>query len=224
MRSPEELQNSSLLSPSTLDSLYPSPEILAKFVPGGFGENFVADSLNESNVCIGDLVRIGPAGSTLTGGANGCLLEVSLPRQPCFKLNQRFGIKNFAPRTRQQAKTGWYYRVKEEGWIEEGMEIRVVQRNHSRWSISRLHHYVHRDKTDVAVTQELMAIDVMGDECKGVFQERWRKIQEKQAAAEKPPEVWKDIRVKKKSLETPRIVRLDLEFGPIVLNMIVIIF
>lgn len=190
---------------------FPSAEICARFVPGGFGENLVADGFDESNVCIGDLVRVGPAGSLLTGGSNGCLLEVSLPRQPCFKLNQRFGIKNFAPRTHQEAKTGWYYRVKEEGWIEEGMEIQIVQRSYPKWSISRLHHYVHRDKEDIAVTRELMAIEEMGAECKDVFAERWRRFQQNKAASKKPPQTWKDVKVKNKSFETPRIVRLDLE-------------
>lgn len=188
--------------------LFPSPEIRAKFVPGGFGENLVAGGLHEDNICIGDLVRIGPPGSLLTGGSNGCLLEVSLPRQPCFKLNQRFGIKNFAPQTHQEAKTGWYYRVKQEGWIEEEMEIRVIQRSHPRWSIARLHHYVHRDKTDVSVTQELMEVEEMGAECKDVFEARWQKIQEKEIATK---QTWKEFKIKLKSPETPRIVRLDLE-------------
>ncbi|KAI2857803.1 hypothetical protein CBS147343_3747 [Aspergillus niger] len=107
------------------------PEARARFIPGGFGENLVADGWNEQTVCIGDRVRIGPPGSLRPGGRNGCVLEVSLPRQPCFKLNQRFGIKNFAPLTHQEAKTGWYYRVVEEGWIQEGMEIRVIHRSHA---------------------------------------------------------------------------------------------
>lgn len=188
--------------------LFSSPEICAKFAPGGFGENLVAGGFDEENICIGDLVRIGPPGSLLTGDSNGCLLEVSLPRQPCFKLNQRFGIKNFAPRTHQEAKTGWYYRVKHEGWIEEGMEIRVIQRSHPRWSISRLHHYVHRDKTDDAVIQELMEIKAMGAECKGVFEGRWQKIQEKDVAT---TQTWRDFKIKLKTPETSRIVRLNLE-------------
>ncbi|KAL3444094.1 pyruvate kinase-like protein [Aspergillus insuetus] len=97
------------------------------------------------------------------------LFASSLTDEPCFKLNQHFGIKNFAPRTHQEAKTGWYYWVKEEGWIEKGMEMRVVQRRYPRWSISRLHHYVHRDKEDMAVAQDLMGIEKMGAECKDVF-------------------------------------------------------
>ena len=189
-------------------ALFPSTEARARFVPGGFGENFVADGLTETNVCIGDLVRVGHPGSNLTGGSNGCLLEVILPRQPCFKLNQRFGIKNFAPRTHQEAKTGWYYRVKEEGWIQEGMEIKVVQRSYPDWTIARLHHYVHRDKTDVGAMEELVKIEVMGDECKDVFIERLRK---KKAEAVRLQEDWVELRLKKKSLETPRIARLKLE-------------
>ncbi|PWY91986.1 vanillate O-demethylase oxidoreductase [Aspergillus sclerotioniger CBS 115572] len=190
---------------------FPSPEVRARFVPGGFGENLVADGWDERTVCIGDWVRIGTPGSLRTGGSNGCLLEVSLPRQPCFKLNQRFGIKNFAPLTHQEAKTGWYYRVVEEGWIQEGMEIRVVRRRHPRWSIERLHHYVHRDKTDLAVTQHLMAMEVLGDECRDVFIDRWRTHQEKEAAAKRPPETWRKFRVASHSAETPRIVRLELK-------------
>ncbi|PYI14933.1 vanillate O-demethylase oxidoreductase [Aspergillus violaceofuscus CBS 115571] len=190
---------------------FPAHDVRARFVPGGFGGNLVAEGWDERTVCIGDRVRIGPPGSSCTGGRNGCLLEVSLPRQPCFKLNQRFGIKNFAPRTHQEAKTGWYYRVLEEGWIEEGMEIRIIRRSHPRWSIARLHHYVHRDKTDMLVTQELMAIEVIGDECRDVFIDRWRTQQAKEAAARRPPEPWRKFRVASHTAETPRIVRLELE-------------
>jgi MOSC domain-containing protein YiiM len=78
------------------------------------------------------------------------LLEVSLPRQPCFKLNTRFGIKNFAKRTHELNCTGWYYRVLREGWIEAGMEIRVLERKYPQWTIEMLLHHVHRNLTDRA--------------------------------------------------------------------------
>lgn len=180
----------------------------SRFVPGGFGENLVADSFDETNVCIGDLVRIGSPTSDMTGATDGCILEVSLPRQPCFKLNQRFGLKNFAPQTHQNSKTGWYYRVKQEGFIEAGMEIRVVKRDHPTWSIARLHHYVHRDKTDMEITQELMGINVIGDECRDVFVKRYQKHVEKKQAKKRGD--GRPFRVVAKTMETPRIVRLEL--------------
>lgn len=53
---------------------------------GGFGENLVARRANERNTCIGDIIRIGPE----------VIAQVSLPRQPCYKLNHRFQEKNLS--------------------------------------------------------------------------------------------------------------------------------
>lgn len=75
------------------------PEAKERFRPGGFGENIVTEHMNERNVCIGDVVRIGDTVE----------LQVVLPRQPCFKLNHRFQLRNFAPQTYAKSRTGWYY-------------------------------------------------------------------------------------------------------------------
>lgn len=66
--------------------------------------------MNERNVCIGDIISV--------GADDGVLLQVSLPRQPCFKLNHRFQLKNFAPNTYKLSRTGWYYRVLREGSVQ----------------------------------------------------------------------------------------------------------
>ncbi|KAJ2977214.1 hypothetical protein NQ176_g4501 [Zarea fungicola] len=90
------------------------PDRAEKFVPGGFGENFVTAHMNERNVCIGDIIQFG----------GSLQLQVSLPRQPCYKLNHRFALKNFAPATYQTSRTGWYYRVVREGTVAAGDEAR----------------------------------------------------------------------------------------------------
>lgn len=104
------------------------------FEIGGFGENLVSEKMNERNVCIGDKIRVG-----------GALLQVSLPRQPCFKLNHRFSLKAFASNTWKKSRTGWYYRVLEEGWIQVGDEIVLVERMYPIWTIERVQEYLHRD-------------------------------------------------------------------------------
>jgi MOSC domain-containing protein YiiM len=49
------------------------PEAEEAFEIGGFGENLVVSgAMNERNVCIGDIIRV--------GGQDGVLLQVSLPR------------------------------------------------------------------------------------------------------------------------------------------------
>jgi MOSC domain-containing protein YiiM len=124
------------------------PEAEEVFEVGGFGENLVVNGgMNERNVCIGDIVRI--------GGQDGVLLQISLPRQPCFKLNHRFGLKGFAAQTWKKSRTGWYYRVLEEGWIEVGDKVTLVKRIYHDWTIERVQEYLHRDKDNL---QKLMEV------------------------------------------------------------------
>ena len=209
--------------------LYSDPEIQTRFVPGTFGENLVAEVFSDSNVCIGDIVRIGwPSMAEDASGEWGrrrededggrkghdaaVLLEVSLPRQPCFQLNTRFGIKNFAKRTIELSRTGWYYRILREGWIEEGMEVRVLERKHPRWTIEALQHYTHRDMNDRAALEELAKLKELGMEARKTFQKRLKKMteDEKRKDGKEAAETWIDYEIVEKRLETPRIMRFVL--------------
>jgi MOSC domain-containing protein YiiM/ferredoxin-NADP reductase len=183
------------------------PQAAAKFVAGGFGENFVAEGFTEENICIGDVVRVGPEHSKLAGDENGCMLQVSLARQPCFKLNQRFGVKNFVPQTHQENKTGWYYRVLKQGYISAGMELTVIERRQHLWSIARLQHFVHRDKSDLDIAKELGELPELGAECKDMFKQR---ILEANTKAREMVTQWTDYTATSRTLETPRIARLEL--------------
>lgn len=71
---------------------------------GAFGENFSTSGWSEADVCLGDRVRAGTA-----------LLEVSQGRMPCWKLNDRFEVAGMSLRVQESGRTGWYYRVLEEG-------------------------------------------------------------------------------------------------------------
>ncbi|KAI8957863.1 PK beta-barrel-protein domain-containing protein-like protein [Daldinia sp. FL1419] len=186
------------------------PEAAARFKPGGFGENFVTERMNERNVCIGDVVSVGD---------DGVLLQVSLPRQPCFKLNHRFQLKNFAPNTYKTSRTGWYYRVLQEGTVQAGDEIRLVERKWPGWTIERVQEYLHRTQDDASMNEALAAISDMGDESRKAFERRVEKFKAKQkhAAAtlngngEEAKEKWRDFKIVEKKVETPRISSFVLE-------------
>lgn len=100
-------------------------EILKK--PGAFGENFSTTGMDESNVSVGDVFKVG-----------GATLEVSQGRQPCWKLNQRFAVTDMAKRVQQTGRTGWYYRVIEEGYVEPGDLMCRIDRRSPEWTLSRL--------------------------------------------------------------------------------------
>ncbi|KAK2595119.1 hypothetical protein QQS21_007145 [Conoideocrella luteorostrata] len=176
------------------------PERRDKFVPGGFGENFVTSHMNERNVCIGDIISFGPE----------VRLQVSLPRQPCFKLNHRFSLKNFAPKTYQSSRTGWYYRVVREGTVNAGDDIRLVERKWPKWTIERIQNYLYHNKDDLEMNKQLADLEVLGDECRGQFKNRVAKAAKKKAP--KPAQdTWVDYKIIQRKMETTRVVSLTLQ-------------
>ncbi|MGE3745784.1 MAG: MOSC domain-containing protein [Sphingomonadaceae bacterium] len=95
--------------------------------PGAFGENVASSGWVEEDICIGDRFRMGTA-----------IVEVSQGRQPCWKLGHRFGDASMMTRVIETGRAGWYYRVIENGAIEAGDCIRLLDRPHPQWSVSRV--------------------------------------------------------------------------------------
>ena len=97
------------------------------FVGGGVGENLTIDGLVEADLCVGDVHAIGSA-----------LLQVCQPRQPCFKFALRFDDNELPKAMVRNGRAGWYYRVVEEGVIEPGQDVALVDRPNPRMRFDRL--------------------------------------------------------------------------------------
>lgn len=115
---------------------------------GAFGENFTVAGLTEADVCIGDTWRIGPK----------VLVQVSQPRQPCWKLARRWRIKNLALLVEQSGRTGWYLRVLQPGTVEAGMTLTLLKRPYPQWTVARASEVMHVVRHDLDLAAELAAI------------------------------------------------------------------
>jgi MOSC domain-containing protein YiiM len=73
---------------------------------GMIGENLSVTDMNECNVCIGDIYKVGSA-----------ILQVSSPRIPCWKINAKFEQPELHQFISQHRLNGWYYRVLQAGDI-----------------------------------------------------------------------------------------------------------
>ncbi len=93
--------------------------------PGGFGENLSIDGLDEHSVCLGDSYQIGSVA-----------LQVSLPRLPCASIDQRWMRKGLMKQVGQLSRTGWYFRVLEEGEVGAGDLVTRTARPLPNWTIS----------------------------------------------------------------------------------------
>lgn len=92
------------------------PEAAAQLVPGSLGENIATADLDESDVSIGDIYRLGSA-----------RLQVCQPRNPCWKIDERFASDGMALFIAEQRLNGWYWRVLTPGRVEPGAELILEQ-------------------------------------------------------------------------------------------------
>ncbi|EMI19851.1 MOSC domain containing protein [Rhodopirellula maiorica SM1] len=131
---------------------------------GSFGENFTIADLTESDVCIGDVWSVGPA-----------TVEVSQPRQPCWKLARRWDIKTLALQVQQTGRTGWYFRVLVEGIVQQGMKITLVERPEPQWTVAEANRIMHHDKHDRDAAARLAAVSTLSPSWKTTLQNRIEK-------------------------------------------------
>lgn len=94
--------------------------------PGGFGSNLTVSGLTEEMVHIGDRFRLGTA-----------LIEVSQPRQPCWKIEHRFGHRGMVASIIANGRCGWYFRVIETGEVAAGDSLERIAAGAEDWSVAR---------------------------------------------------------------------------------------
>ena len=94
---------------------------------GQFGENLTIAGLDEARLCIGDQLTIGR-----------CLLEISQPRIPCFKIGIIMGTQEMPRLFKEHGATGIYFRVLEEGEITAGTPIAITGHGKHRLPIQTL--------------------------------------------------------------------------------------
>ncbi len=118
--------------------------------PGAFGENISSTGLDEGTVCLGDRFTLG-----------GALLEVSQGRQPCWKLNDRFGVRDMARRVQDSGRTGWYYRVLRPGIAQAGDLLALVERPWPAWPLQRLMRLLATRSTDPELLHAALALPLV---------------------------------------------------------------
>ncbi len=96
---------------------------------GGFGENLTLGGQTEQTVCVGDVYAVGDG---------GVVLEVSQPRQPCWKLARRWRRADLPQLVMATGHTGWYFRVRSTGTLAVGAAVRLLDRPHAGLTVAAL--------------------------------------------------------------------------------------
>ncbi|MBU2980121.1 MOSC domain-containing protein [Alteromonas sp. C1M14] len=122
------------------------------FPLGSIGENMLVPGMNDENVFIGDVYRVGEV-----------TLQVSAPRAPCNKISHRYGIKNLDRFVGANGITGWYYRVIETGVIHGNDPVTLLSRHDKTVSVAALMRAVH-DLGDIDGAKQFEGLETLDDE------------------------------------------------------------
>jgi MOSC domain-containing protein YiiM len=91
---------------------------------GDFGENLTVSGLSEESACVGDVLQIGAV-----------RLQITATRQPCATLARRHQRPDLVREVYATGRSGWYLRVLEEGTLEPGMPMLLLDRPNPGWSV-----------------------------------------------------------------------------------------
>jgi MOSC domain-containing protein YiiM len=115
------------------------PRLASHFSGGAMGENLTVSGMDESAICVGDVHAIGSA-----------LLQVCQPRQPCFKFALRHGEKMLPKAMVRSGRSGWYYRVIQEGTLKVGDPLVLHERPNPDFPFMRLVEIVYHGRATQA--------------------------------------------------------------------------
>ena len=133
--------------------------------PGAFGENIASFGMTEEEICLGDRFSLGSA-----------LVEVSHGRQPCWKLDHRFGTRDVLATIVKTGRAGLYFRVLREGEAEAQGRMDLLDRPFPDWPIARVFRLLigGRHKVEPDAVRALASMPVLAE----VWRDRARKLVE----------------------------------------------
>ena len=110
-----------------------------------FGENLILSEITEEDICVGDILKIGQ-----------CKVQITQPRQPCWKLSANTDEKNMTNFIFNSGLTGWYAKVLEEGIISQNDEVILEKRAYPNLNIKKLNQLIINPMSDENLTLEAL--------------------------------------------------------------------
>jgi len=139
---------------------YWEKELNQDLVYGAFGENITVSGMHEEDVCIGDTFELGQA-----------IVQVTQPRQPCFKLAKKYNIPKLPLYFQETGYTGFYFRVLKEGWVSSVDTLKKLQSDPKGVSVAFANRIMHKEKQNIEGVKRILEVNALSNS--------WRKSFEK---------------------------------------------
>jgi len=141
---------------------------LGKTLPvAAFGENLTVTNMLESDVCIGDIYKIGDA-----------VIQITQGRIPCSTIDRYTEANTLLKRLIETGYTGFLARVLEEGTICADSTIELVEKHPARISVLYCNEVYFKNNDAIAMKQ-IQAVDALAEDWKEKLEKRIQVLQRK---------------------------------------------
>jgi len=110
-----------------------------------FGENLTIENMDESVIRVGNIYKIGEA-----------LIQVSQPREPCYKLGIRFNDQKILKKFITHNHPGTYVKILEEGAVKAGDEMKLVESSTNALTVQQFYELMFSKEKNPELLQLFM--------------------------------------------------------------------
>ncbi|MEF8682350.1 UNVERIFIED_CONTAM: MOSC domain-containing protein [Bacillus cereus] len=140
---------------------YWEKELNQDLVYGAFGENITVSGMSEEDVCIGDTFELGQA-----------IVQVTQPRQLCFKLAKKYNIPKLPLYFQETGYTGFYFRVLKEGWVSSVDTLKRLQSDPKGVSVAFANRIMHKEKQNIEGVKRILEVNALSNSWRKSFEKR----------------------------------------------------
>ncbi|KIL41816.1 cytoplasmic protein [Gordoniibacillus kamchatkensis] len=128
---------------------------------GAFGENLTVRGLLETDVCIGDTFLLGEA-----------IVQVSQPRQPCFKLSAVYGRPDMPLIVQDTGYTGFYFRVLQQGNVSASDGLIRLAPHPEAITVEYANRIMHHEKENLIGIRKILEVQELSVNWRNTFLKR----------------------------------------------------
>jgi MOSC domain-containing protein YiiM len=148
-------------------------ERVLELEPGAFSENLTVSDALETEVCVGDVFKIGEA-----------VAQVCQPRQPCNKLAGKNAEKLLPKWVVRTGYTGFYMRVLSEGLVTTGAAFERIEHHPDRITIAEVNDAIYERSYDLTLIERLANLPEFSAVGRALFAERLERLRRRQQTEE----------------------------------------
>ncbi|NER09169.1 MOSC domain-containing protein YiiM [Muriicola jejuensis] len=122
---------------------------------GMFGENITLERMDESNLLSGSVYELGSA-----------VVQVTIPREPCYKLGIRFGDQKIIDEFIHHGHPGTYLKVIRPGQVGMGDRFSLLEKAENSLSIADLYSLLYAKEKDQEMLRRALECPFLPDRTK----------------------------------------------------------